>query len=195
MPIFMRALMTSLALMAMRWASSLTVIVSPMSTSRTTGAVGFSKICCGSRLTATLRRRCFFFLRRPPMPSATCSVWSPSVGSSTMRSFLFFCRARSASARCCDSFSVCAALRRSSSARCFALLRRPLPPAAAPLRAACSPLPRAVRPRAARVPRPHAPRAPPGPTSLRRCARLPRRDAPRRALPAACAPALRERRA
>ncbi len=120
MPIFMRALMTSLALMAMRWASSLTVIVSPMSTSRTTGAVGFSKICCGSRLTATLRRRCFFFLRRPPMPSATCSVWSPSVGSSTMRSFLFFCRARSASARCCDSFSVCAALRRSSSARCLA---------------------------------------------------------------------------
>src|SRR5436853_195030 len=44
-PMFISTLMTSVALMAIFWASSATVTVSPMLTSRTTGAVGISKPC------------------------------------------------------------------------------------------------------------------------------------------------------
>ena len=44
-PMFMSTLMTSVALTAMRCASSATVTVWPIATSRTTGAVGISKAC------------------------------------------------------------------------------------------------------------------------------------------------------
>ena len=110
--------------------------------------------CCGSRLTAMLRRRCFFFLRRPPMPSATCIVWSPSSALRPCALFVLLSRALGLGAllrlflglRGLAALLVCALL------GCFVgCCRAPLV-----LRAACSPLPRAARPRAARVPPPHA---------------------------------------
>ncbi len=128
MPIFMRALMTSLALMAIRCASSLTVIVSPISTSRTTGAVGFSNACCGSTVTGTLRRRCFFFLRRRPpcRPRRAACGRRRAAPRPSVLSWLSAARARPRRAAAPLS-RLALALRRSSSARCLALPRRPRP--------------------------------------------------------------------
>ena len=60
-PMFIMTLMTSLALTAIFCASSATVIVSPMATSRFMGAVGISKACLASVDTAVLRALTLFF--------------------------------------------------------------------------------------------------------------------------------------
>ena len=75
-PMFIMALMTSVALTAIFCASSCGVMVSPMATSRRTGAVGSSKPWRISMPTGALRSRTFFFfLRRelasPPMCSSS----------------------------------------------------------------------------------------------------------------------------
>ena len=62
----------------MRCASSATVMVSPICTSRLTGAAGRSKPCCVETLTCTGRRDldawcCFFFLKRALASLDTCS--------------------------------------------------------------------------------------------------------------------------
>ena len=77
-PMFIMTLMTSLAFTAMRCASSATVTVSPICTSRLTGAAGRSKPCCVETLTCTGRRDleawcCFFFLKRALASLDTCS--------------------------------------------------------------------------------------------------------------------------
>jgi hypothetical protein len=61
-PRFINTLMTSVALTAIFCASSATVIVPPIATSRRTGAVGISNPCGASEPTPTVRafRRRFF---------------------------------------------------------------------------------------------------------------------------------------
>ena len=54
-PMFISTLITSVALTAIFCASSATVMVSPMPTSRTTGAVGISKPCLPSAAAGTSR--------------------------------------------------------------------------------------------------------------------------------------------
>ena len=69
---------TSLPLMAIRCARSDTEMLSGISTSWITGAVGRSNPCFESPLTETGRRRVgLFFLRRPLLSPATCSSLRP----------------------------------------------------------------------------------------------------------------------
>ena len=80
-PMLSIVFMTSLDLTAMRWASSATVMVSPIATSRCTGSVGSSKPCLRSVPTLAARRRGSGrdrpFLCRADSPPAMCSSWRP----------------------------------------------------------------------------------------------------------------------
>ena len=89
-PIFIIVLMTSLALTAMRLASSPTVIVSGICTSRLTGAVGCSKPWRRVDAAPGTGRRCRpatagFFLKRALASPATCSSWRPYLVGAPLR--------------------------------------------------------------------------------------------------------------
>ena len=158
-----QALMTSVALTAMRCASSATVMVSPMATSRITGAVGISKPCfAGCAADGRAGRAFGFFLRLPALVAARRAVPGgrtvvraspsrPSVSLSACFSCSACCGAPRAARRCASAWpslrSACTgarlprlcALRRASSS---ALRRR-----SSSSRRRCSSAARPVRPR------------------------------------------------
>ena len=83
-PMLSIVFMTSLDLTAMRWASSATVMVSPIATSRCTGSVGSSKPCLRSAPALAARRRGSGrerpFLCRADKPAGDVQFLAPVTG-------------------------------------------------------------------------------------------------------------------